>query len=209
MKEVARALLRIRAVTLSPDQPYTWASGIQSPIYCDNRLLLSYPEERRLVEEALASLVSREFPGAQTLMGTATAGIPHAAIAAWKLDLPMGFVRAKAKDHGKNNAIEGRCEPGTKVVVVEDLVSTGGSSLAVVDTLREAGADVLGMVAIFTYGMKKAVDAMAESKVRLFTLTNWEELSEVALEEGYIRPEHLRKLKAFQQNPQDPAWRDA
>lgn len=208
MKKVAESLLAIKAVSLSPEKPFTWASGIKSPIYCDNRLILSYPEHRRIVEEALAELIREKFPHVDTLMGTATAGIPHGAIAGWLLDKPMGFVRSKAKDHGKENAIEGVANPGMKTVVIEDLVSTGGSSLAVVDALRQAELEVLGMVAIFTYGMKKASTAFAEKEVELYTLTNFEELLEVAVEKNYIQEAHLAKLKAFMANPQDPSWQD-
>lgn len=208
MKEIAKILLDIEAVALSPDKPFTWASGILSPIYCDNRLILSYPKERFLVETALAQTIRAEFPQAEMLMGTATAGIPHAALAADQLELPMGFVRAKAKDHGKENAIEGRLLPGQRVVVVEDLVSTGGSSLAVVDALRAAGADVLGLVSIFTYGMERAKLAFQEKQLPMLSLTNYDELLEVALEQGAIEERHLKRLRAFMQNPSDPSWQE-
>ena len=206
MREIAEILLKIKAVTLSPDAPFTWASGIKSPIYCDNRLILSYPEEREKVENALCDLIRRDFSDAGCLMGTATAGIPHAAICGWQLGLPMGFVRAKAKDHGKENAVEGVVPTVIKTVVVEDLVSTGGSSLQVVDTLRSVGADVQGMVAIFTYGMKRAEEAMTVADVKLFTLTDLTELLSVALESGYIDAKQQRKLLAFRENPSDPSW---
>lgn len=206
MKQIAEALLNIKAVALSPDQPFTWASGIKSPIYTDNRLILSYPKERQLVEDALAETIRREFPEVECLMGTATAGIPHAAICAWEMGLPMGFVRSKAKDHGKENAIEGKYYPGQKVVVVEDLISTGGSSLEVVKTLRSAGCDVIGLVSVFTYSMAKADKAIAEAQVKTISLTNYPELLEVALEKNYIDEQSKGKLTAFMANPSDERW---
>ena len=179
-KEIAKALLEIGAVFLRPDDPFTWASGIKSPIYCDNRLILSAPKQRKIVEEAIAKTVKEIFPEAEALMGTSTAGIAHAAIAAWILDMPMGYVRGSAKDHGRNNRIEGKLEPGTKVVVIEDLISTGGSCIDVVEALREAGADVLGVVSIFTYGMQKGLDRLEAAKVENHSLSNFDTLVEVA-----------------------------
>lgn len=206
MKQIAEILLNIKAVSLSPSEPFTWASGIKSPIYCDNRLILSYPAERRLVEEALAQTIRESFPETEMIMGTATAGIPHAAIAAWMLDLPMGFVRGKAKDHGKQNAIEGQIRPGQKVVVVEDLISTGGSSLDVVETLRQAGCEVIGLVSVFTYGMTKARVRFEEAAVPVVSLSNYDELLEVAAASRYITKGEIQKLKAFMADPQSPAW---
>ncbi len=204
--EVARALLRIKAVFLRPDEPFTWASGIKSPIYCDNRLTLSYPDVRELIEEGIASAVREEYPEAQTLMGTSTAGIAHAAIAAYKLGLPMGYVRGSAKDHGRKNQIEGLCEPGTKVVVIEDLISTGGSVLDCVEPLREVGADVLGIVSIFTYGMKKAVDRLAAAQVQNTSLCDLDTLVAVAVQEGYIKPTDEARLLVFRDDPNDESW---
>lgn len=202
MREIAELLLKYQAVSLSPDQPYTWASGIRSPIYCDNRLLLSYPEARTRVAEALAARIHQSFPDVQMLMGTATAGIPHAALVADRLKLPMGFVRAKSKDHGKNNAIEGVIHEGQRVVVVEDLVSTGGSSLAVVDTLQEAGVEVIGLVSIFTYGLQEAKQAFeARPALVFYPLTTFEELIAVAQQQGLIQQQHLPILERFMQNP--------
>lgn len=206
MKEIAKILLKLKAVSLQPENPFTWASGIKSPIYCDNRLTLSYPEERKVVEKAMAEEIKKNFPDCEMLMGTATAGIPHAAIVADYLNLPMGFVRGKAKDHGKENRIEGKLTPGMKVVVVEDLISTGGSSLEVVNHLRECGADVIGLIAIFTYGMKKADKAIEEAKVKTVTLSNYNELLEAAVEENYIDEKTIDKLKAFMANPSDESW---
>ncbi len=205
-ENVASALLRIKAVFLSPEKPFTWASGIKSPIYCDNRLILSDPEARKVVENAIADTVKREFPEAQSLMGTSTAGIAHAAIAAWILDKPMGYVRGSAKDHGRNNRIEGRLEPGTKVVVIEDLISTAGSCIEVVDALREAGADVLGVVSIFTYGMKKGLDRLAAANVRNVSLSNLDTLLEVAVKENYVSPSAKDAIKKFRDNPSDESW---
>lgn len=208
MKDIAEILLKIKAVSLSPNDPFTWASGIKSPIYCDNRLILSYPEERKIVEEALAKTIKTQFPEAEMIMGTATAGIPHAAITAWLLDLPMGFVRGKAKDHGKQNAIEGKIKPGLKVVVVEDLISTGGSSLDVVMTLRAAGCEVIGLVSVFTYGMTKAKERFEEAKIPVVSLSNYEELLDVAVSSAYITADEAAKLKLFMTNPESSDWMD-
>lgn len=205
-KEIAKALLEIGAVFLRPDDPFTWASGIKSPIYCDNRLILSAPKQRKIVEEAIAKTVKENFPEAEALMGTSTAGIAHAAIAAWILDMPMGYVRGSAKDHGRNNRIEGKLEPGTKVVVIEDLISTGGSCIDVVEALREAGADVLGVVSIFTYGMQKGLDRLEAAKVENHSLSNFDTLVEVAAEEGRIAVSDIERLKRFRNNPSDESW---
>ena len=196
-KTIAKELLKIGAVFLRPEDPFTWASGIKSPIYCDNRLILSYPESRKVVEQAIADKVKEKFPQAQALMGTSTAGIAHAAIAATLLGLPMGYVRGDAKTHGRNNKIEGKVAPGTKVVVIEDLISTGGSCIEVVETLREAGAEVLGVVSIFTYGIKKGLEKLAEAKVINHSLSNLDVLTQVAAEEGYIAPEWTEKIIEF------------
>lgn len=204
--DVARALLSIRAVFLRPDDPFTWASGIKSPIYCDNRLTLSYPEVRTLIDEALAEKARELYPDVQMLMGTSTAGIAHAAIAADRLGIPMGYVRGSAKDHGRQNQIEGRCEPGTKVVVIEDLISTGGSVLECVDPLREVGADVLGIVSIFTYGMQRGIDRLAADHVDNTSLCDLDTLVEVAADEGYIKPEDKARLLHFRDNPSDESW---
>ena len=203
---VAKRLLEIKAVFLRPQEPFTWASGIKSPIYCDNRLILTAPEARNEVEQAIADTVKREYPEAEVLMGTATAGIAHAAIAAHLLGLPMGYVRSGAKDHGRKNRIEGKLLPGQKVVVVEDLISTGGSVIDVVDALREAGADVLGVVSIFTYGMQKGLDRLAEAHVTNYSLTDFDAMAETAAETGYIRPEDVQRLIAFRNNPSDESW---
>lgn len=205
-KEIAKALLSIKAVFLSPEKPFTWASGIKSPIYCDNRLILTAPEVRNLVEQTIAETVKEKFPEAEVLMGTSTAGIAHAAIAAHLLGMPMGYVRGSAKDHGRNNRIEGRLEKGEKVVVIEDLISTGGSCIDVVEALREAGADVIGVVSIFTYGMKKGLDRLAAANVTNYSLSNFDTLVEVAAEENYIRPEDRDRLKLFMVNPSDEGW---
>ena len=205
-KEVAKALLEIGAVFLRPDEPFTWASGIKSPIYCDNRLILSAPKQRKIVEEAIAKTVKDLYPEAEALMGTSTAGIAHAAIAAWLLDMPMGYVRGSAKDHGRNNRIEGRLEPGTKVVVIEDLISTGGSCIDVVEALREAGADVLGVVSIFTYGMQKGLDRLAAANVKNNSLSNFDTLVEVSAEEGRINDSDIERMKKFRNNPSDESW---
>ena len=204
--EVARSLLSIEAVFLRPQEPFTWASGIKSPIYCDNRLILTAPEARDLVEHAIAETVRREYPQAQVLMGTATAGIAHAAIAAHLLGLPMGYVRSSSKDHGRQNRIEGKLVPGQKVVVVEDLISTGGSVLDAVDALREAGAEVLGVVSIFTYGMKKGLERLAAANVKNVSLTNFDVIAAVAAEQNYIKQEDVVRLIQFRNNPADESW---
>lgn len=205
-EEVARGLLSIKAVFLRPDEPFTWASGIKSPIYCDNRLVLSSPEVREIVESGIAETVKKYYPEAKSLMGTSTAGIAHAAIAAYKLGMPMGYVRGKAKDHGRNNQIEGRLEQGDKVVVIEDLISTAGSAIECVEALREAGAEVLGIVSIFTYGMKKGLDRMAEAGVENHSLSDLDTLVKVAVEEGYIKESDEMKLLKFRDNPSDESW---
>ena len=204
--KVAKELLRIQAVFLRPNDPFTWASGIKSPIYCDNRLTLSDVKARKVVEEAIAETVKEKFPEAEILMGTSTAGIAHAAIAAWILGLPMGYVRGGNKDHGRGNRIEGRLEKGNKVVVVEDLISTAGSCIEVVDALREEGAEVLGVVSIFTYGMEKGKTRLHEAGVTNYSLTNFDVLCRVAREEGYITENDELKLKTFMSNPTDPSW---
>lgn len=205
-EQIAKDLLSIRAVFLKPDDPFTWASGIHSPIYCDNRLTLSAPAVRKDVEAGLAEIVKEKFTEAEMLMGTSTAGIAHAAITATILDLPMGYVRSGHKDHGRQNQIEGKMEPGTKVVVIEDLISTGGSVLEVVDVLRQAGAQVLGIASIFTYGLQKGVERLAAANVVNYSLSDFDTLSKVAATEGYIADKDIAKLTAFQKNPQDPAW---
>lgn len=203
---IASALLSIGAVFLRPEQPFTWASGIKSPIYCDNRLTLSAPEVREQVENGLASLVKAYYPDCEMLMGTSTAGIAHAAITASLLGLPMGYVRGEAKSHGRTNRIEGRLEPGTKVVVVEDLISTGGSAIEVVEALREAGAQVLGIVSIFTYGMKRGLERIAAAGTENHSLCNLDTLVEVAAREGRIAPEWKERILAFRDNPSDESW---
>ena len=203
---IANELLNIGAVFLRPEQPFTWASGIKSPIYCDNRLTLSYPETRTKVENGLAELVKAYYPECEMLMGTSTAGIAHAAITASILGLPMGYVRGGAKDHGRANRIEGRMDPGTKVVVVEDLISTGGSCIEVVDALREEGATVLGIVSIFTYGMKKGLERIAAAGTVNHSLSNLDVLVEVAVEKGFIAPEWKGRILAFRDNPSDESW---
>ena len=205
-KSIAKDLLSIGAVFLRPEQPFTWASGIKSPIYCDNRLTLTAPVVRGHVEAGLAGIVRTKFPGAEVLMGTSTAGIAHAAITAHLMGLPMGYVRSGNKDHGRQNRIEGKLEKGQKVVVVEDLISTGGSVIEVVDALREAGAEVLGIVSIFIYGMKKGLERLAAADVKNVSLTNLDVLSEVAAQEGYIKPEDVNRLIAFRNNPSDESW---
>lgn len=205
-KEIAKDLLSIGAVFLRPEQPFTWASGIKSPIYCDNRLTLSAPAVRKNVEDGLAELIRQHYPQVEMLMGTSTAGIAHAAITATIMNLPMGYVRSSAKDHGRTNRIEGKMEKGTKVVVVEDLISTGGSCIDVVDALREAGADVLGIVSIFTYGMQKGLDRIAAANTQNFSLSNLDALVEVAVEEKYIQPEWKSRILAFRNNPSDEGW---
>ena len=202
----AKALLGIKAVFLRPDEPFTWASGIQSPIYCDNRLTLSYPEVRTLVDEGLAALAKERYPEMEALMGTSTAGIAHAAIAADRLGIPMGYVRGSAKDHGRKNQIEGHLEPGQKVVVVEDLISTGGSVIECVEVLRAAGAQVLGIVSIFTYGMAKSAKRLGEAQVQNASLCDLDTLVKVAVEEGYIQPADEARLLAFRDNPSDTSW---
>ena len=205
-KKIAKDLLKIKAVFFRPDEPFTWASGIKSPVYCDNRLTLTAPEVRLDVEQGLAQLIKENYPEAEVLMGTSTAGIAHAAITAHLLNMPMGYVRSGAKDHGRQNQIEGRLEPGQKVVVVEDLISTGGSVLEVVDVLRQAGADMLGVVSIFTYGMKKGLERLAAANVKNVSLTNFDVVAEAAAEEGYIKPEDVQRLIAFRNNPSDESW---
>ena len=204
--EIARELLKIGAVFLRPEAPFTWASGIKSPVYCDNRLILTAPDARSIVEAALAGTISREFPDAEVLMGTATAGIAHAAIAGHLLGLPMGYVRSGAKDHGRQNQIEGRLEKGEKAVVIEDLISTGGSVISAVEALREAGAEVLGVVSIFTYNMKKGRERLAEAGVRAVSLTDFDAIAEVAAAEGYIAPADVQRLLAFRDDPADERW---
>ena len=203
---VARDLLSIQAVFFRPEQPFTWASGIKSPVYCDNRLILTAPAVRDRVEQAIADTVKREYPDCEVLMGTSTAGIAHAAIAGHILGLPMGYVRSGAKDHGRNNQIEGRLEKGQKVVVVEDLISTAGSVLEVVDVLRQAGAEVLGIVSIFTYGMQKGLDRLAQAHVKNVSLTSFDAVAQAAAEENYIKPEDVQRLIDFRNDPSDESW---
>lgn len=204
--QIAKDLLSIKAVFFRPDEPFTWASGIKSPVYCDNRLTLAYPEVRTHVEEALAKTVKEVYPEAEALMGTSTAGIAHAAITAQIMGLPMGYVRSGAKDHGRKNQIEGKLKKGQKVVVVEDLISTGGSVIEVVNVLREAGAEVLGIVSIFTYGMQKGLDRLAAADVKNVSLTNFDVIAEIAAQEGYIAPTDVERLIAFRNNPSDESW---
>ena len=203
---IAKDLLSIKAVFFRPDEPFTWASGIKSPVYCDNRLTLSSAAVREDVEQGLAEIVRREYPDAEVLMGTSTAGIAHAAITGYILGLPMGYVRGSAKDHGRNNRIEGKLEAGQKVVVIEDLISTGGSVIEVVDALREAGAEVLGIASIFTYGMQKGLDRLAAAGVKNVSLTDFETIARVAAETGYIRAEDVERLIKFRNNPSDESW---
>ncbi len=205
-KLIAKDLLSIKAVFLRPEEPFTWASGIKSPIYCDNRLTLTAPEVRTDVEKGLAAIVKEYYPEAEVLMGTSTAGIAHAAITAHMLDMPMGYVRSGAKDHGRGNQIEGKLEKGQKVVVIEDLISTGGSVIEVVEALRDAGAEVLGIASIFTYGMKKGLDRLEAANVKNVSLTNLDVIAEVAAEIGYIKPEDVARLIAFRNNPSDESW---
>ena len=205
-RRIAEDLLSIRAVFFRPDEPFTWASGINSPVYCDNRLILTAPDVRTEVETALMQTIRREYPDAEVLMGTSTAGIAHAAITAQMMGLPMGYVRSSSKDHGRQNQIEGRLEKGQKVVVVEDLISTGGSVLEVVNVLREAGAEVLGIVSIFTYGMKKGLERLAAAKVRNVSLTNFDVIAQVAAEQKYIKPEDVARLLQFRNDPSDESW---
>ena len=204
--KIAKDLLKIKAVFFRPEEPFTWASGIKSPVYCDNRLTLSDPEVRTDVESGLAQLIKENYPDAEVLMGTSTAGIAHAAITAHMMGLPMGYVRSGHKDHGRQNQIEGRLNPGQKVVVVEDLISTGGSVLEVVDVLREAGAEVLGIVSIFTYGMQKGLDRLAAADVKNISLTNFDVIAEVAAQDGYIKPDDVARLIKFRNNPSDESW---
>lgn len=205
-KEIAKGLLDIGAVFLRPDEPFTWASGIKSPIYCDNRLILTDTNMRNKVENAIAETVKAEYPEAEVLMGTSTAGIAHAAIAAHILGLPMGYVRSGAKDHGRNNRIEGKLEKGQKVVVIEDLISTGGSVIEVVEALREAGAEVLGIVSIFTYGMKKGIERLKAADVKNVSLSDFDAALEAAAETGYIKEADIKRLLTFRENPQDESW---
>ena len=206
---IARDLLKLKAVFFRPEEPFTWASGIKSPVYCDNRLTLTAPEVRTDVENAMAQIIREEYPEAEVLMGTSTAGIAHAAITAHIMGLPMGYVRSGAKDHGRQNQIEGRLEKGQKVVVVEDLISTGGSVLEVVEVLREAGAEVLGIASIFTYGMKKGIERLAAADVKNVSLTNFDVIADEAAKEGYIQPADIARLIAFRNNPSDEGWRRA
>ena len=205
-KLIAKDLLSIGAVFFRPNEPFTWASGIKSPVYCDNRLTLTAPKVRNDVETSLAKVVKENYPDAEVLMGTSTAGIAHAAITAHLLDMPMGYVRSGNKDHGRQNRIEGKLEKGQKVVVIEDLISTGGSVIDVVDALREAGADVLGVASIFTYGMQKGIDRLAEASVKNISLTNFDCIAEVAAQEGYIEKEDIERLIKFRNNPSDESW---
>lgn len=205
-KLIAKDLLKIKAVFFRPEEPFTWASGIKSPVYCDNRLTLTAPDVRTDVENGLAEIIKTHYPDAEVLMGTSTAGIAHAAITGHIMGLPMGYVRSGNKDHGRQNQIEGRLEKGQKVVVVEDLISTGGSVIEVVNALRDAGAQVLGIASIFTYGMKKGLDRLAEANVKNVSLTNFDVIASVAAEEGYIKPEDVEKLIKFRNNPSDESW---
>lgn len=204
--DIAKGLLDIEAVFLRPEEPFTWASGIKSPIYCDNRLILTVPEIRDKVEHAIADVIREEYSDAEVLMGTSTAGIAHAAIAADILDMPMGYVRSGNKDHGRGNRIEGRLLPAQKVVVIEDLISTGGSAIEVVEALREAGAEVLGIVSIFTYGMEKGLERLDSANVKNFSLSDFDTIVQVAADTGYIKQEDVKRLLAFRNNPQDESW---
>lgn len=205
-KTIAKDLLSIKAVFFRPEQPFTWASGIKSPVYCDNRLTLTTTAVRNDVENGLAQIVKENYPEVEVLMGTSTAGIAHAAIVGHLMDLPMGYVRSGAKDHGRQNQIEGKLEKGQKVVVIEDLISTGGSVIEVVEVLREAGAEVLGVASIFTYGMQKGLDRLEKANVKNVSLTNFDVIAKVAAEEGYIKPEDVQRLIAFRNNPSDESW---
>ncbi len=205
-KNIAKDLLSIKAVFLRPSEPFTWASGIKSPIYCDNRITLSFPEVRGRIENGLAQIVKEEYPEVEVLMGTSTAGIAHAALTADILNLPMGYVRGSAKDHGRKVLIEGKLEKGQKVVVIEDLISTGGSVIDVVNILRDAGAEVLGIASIFTYNMQKSKDRLEEAKVKNVSLSNFDALVEAAAEEGYIKEEDIERLIKFRNNPSDESW---
>lgn len=203
---IAEDLLKIQAVFFRPEEPFTWASGIKSPVYCDNRLTLTAPEVRTHVENALAEVVRENYPDAEVLMGTSTAGIAHAAITAHILGMPMGYVRSGNKDHGRQNRIEGKLLPGQKVVIIEDLISTGGSVIKVADALREAGADVLGIASIFTYGMQKGLDRLKEAGLKNISLTDFDHIAEVAAKNGYIKPEDIERLIKFRNNPSDESW---
>ncbi len=205
-RKIAKDLLKIKAVFFRPNEPFTWASGIKSPVYCDNRLTLTDVEVRNDVEQGLAQIIRENYPDAEVLMGTSTAGIAHAAITGHIMNLPMGYVRSGAKDHGRQNRIEGRLEKGQKVVVVEDLISTGGSVIEVVDALREAGAEVLGIASIFTYGMKKGLERLANADVKNVSLTDFDAIAEVAAEDGYIKSDDIARLVAFRNNPSDESW---
>lgn len=205
-KLIAADLLKIKAVFFRPDEPFIWASGIKSPVYCDNRLTLTAPEVRTHVENGLASIIAEYYPEAEVLMGTSTAGIAHAAITGHIMNLPMGYVRSGSKDHGRKNQIEGRLEPGAKVVVIEDLISTGGSVIEVVNVLREAGANVLGIASIFTYGMRKGLDRLAEANVKNVSLSDFDTVAKVAAESGYIAPDDVKRLLAFRNDPSDESW---
>ena len=205
-RKIAKDLLKIKAVFFRPNEPFTWASGIKSPVYCDNRLTLTDVEVRNDVEQGLAQIIRENYPDAEVLMGTSTAGIAHAAITGHIMNLPMGYVRSGAKDHGRQNRIEGRLEKGQKVVVVEDLISTGGSVIEVVDALREAGAEVLGIASIFTYGMKKGLERLANADVKNVSLTDFDAIAEVAAEDGYIKSDDIARLVAFRKNPSDESW---
>ena len=205
-KKIAKDLLSIKAVFFRPEEPFTWASGIKSPVYCDNRLTLTAPQVRDDIENGFAELIKKEYPEAEVLMGTSTAGIAHAAITAHILGMPMGYVRSGAKDHGRQNQIEGKLEPGQKVVVIEDLISTGGSVIEVVNVLREAGAEVLGIASIFTYGMQKGIDKLAEANVKNISLTNFDVIAQIAADENYIKPEDVERLIKFRNNPSDESW---
>lgn len=205
-RKIAKDLLKIKAVFFRPNEPFTWASGIKSPVYCDNRLTLTDVEVRNDVEQGLAQIIRENYPDAEVLMGTSTAGIAHAAITGHIMNLPMGYVRSGAKDHGRQNRIEGRLEKGQKVVVVEDLISTGGSVIEVVDALREAGAEVLGIASIFTYGMKKGLERLANADVKNVSLTDFDAIAEVAAEDGYIKSDDIARLIAFRNNPSDESW---
>lgn len=205
-KEIAKSLLEIKAVFLRPDEPFTWASGIKSPIYCDNRLTLTAPEVRTKIENGLVEVIRKNYPDVEVIMGTSTAGIPHAAIVADKMNIPMGYVRGSNKDHGRKNQIEGKLEKGQKVVVIEDLISTGGSAIDVVNVLKEAGAEVLGIASIFTYGMKKSQERLGKENINNFSLSNFDVLVDVATEEGYIKAGDKDRLVAFRNNPSDESW---
>ena len=203
---IASDLLKIKAVFFRPEEPFTWASGIKSPVYCDNRLTLTAPEVRNDVEQSLAKVVKENYPDAEVLMGTSTAGIAHAAITAHLLNMPMGYVRSGNKDHGRQNRIEGRLEKGQKVVIIEDLISIGGSVIEVAEALREAGAEVLGIASIFTYGMQKGLDRLAAANLKNISLTDFDCIAEVAAENGYIKPDDIKRLIAFRNNPSDESW---